>query len=73
MKKPLTKAVWRTKYKGFPLSFYVVGGVSVHFICAVCVCVGGEGGFSCDWTKGIQGEAMQGMHVMSCCYCAVHT
>ena len=23
------------------------------------------------WTKGLQGEAMQGMHVMSCCYCAV--
>lgn len=36
--KPLTKAVWRTKYKGFPLLFYVTLLV-VHFICeSVCVC-----------------------------------
>lgn len=58
--KPLTKAVWRTKYKGFPLLLCVkfVGG-SVHFVC-VCVCT----------PLDFQGEAMQGGacdELLPCC------
>lgn len=38
--KPLTKAVWRTKYKGFPLLFYVKVLVVVCILYLwICVCV----------------------------------
>jgi len=36
--KPLTKAVWRTKYKGFPLLFYVRMLVCILYL-RLCVCV----------------------------------
>lgn len=42
------------------------------FMCVyVCVCVCGPVGIPVTGLR-IKGEAMQGMHVMSCCYCAVH-
>lgn len=42
------------------------------FMCVyVCVRVCGPVGIPVTGLR-IKGEAMQGMHVMSCCYCAVH-
>lgn len=55
--KPLTKAVWRTKYKGFPLFFYVTLAVVLVCMCVyVCVFLG----LFCDWTKGYRMKQCKG-------------
>lgn len=62
--KPLTKAVWRTKYKGFPLLVYVrlLVVLAYIFMClwlCVCVCVC-SCGLYCDWTKGYRVKQCKG-------------
>lgn len=64
--KPLTKAVWRTKYKGFPS--YINVGVRVCVHVGVCLRACSPLGIP---VTGLRDEAIQRMHVMCCCYCTV--